>query len=66
MTKEEFISLIGKDVVIDYPFGEEIQQWNMKNFYIEDGIIHHNRIPIIMDIFIANARNPHEGKATHG
>lgn len=66
MTKEEFISLIGQDVVVDYPFGREIQQWDMRNFLVVDGKIKHNRLPINMDIFIANARNPHKGKATHG
>lgn len=66
MTKEEFISLIGQDVVVDYPFGCELQKWSMKNFLIEDGVIKHNRLPLIMDVFIKNARNPHVGKATHG
>lgn len=66
MTKEEFISLIGQDVVVDYPFGREIQQWDMRNFLLVDGEIKHNRLPINMDVFIANARNPHKGKATHG
>ena len=49
MTKQEFISLIGKDVVVDYPFGKELQRWSMKNFYIEDGQIYHNRLPLIID-----------------
>ena len=66
MTYEEFIELIGQDVVVDYPFGGELQQWDMKNFYIDNGVVKHNRIPLIMDVFISNARNPHKGKATHG
>lgn len=66
MTKEEFVNLIGKDVVVDYPFGKELQQWSMKNFAITDGVIKHNRLPLIMDAFIANARNPHKGESTHG
>lgn len=67
MTKDEFISLIGQDVVVDYPFFHEVQRWSMKNFFIdENGEIKHNRLPLIMDVFILNARNPHEGKATHG
>ena len=66
MTREEFISLIGQDLVVDYPFGDEIQKWSMKNFYIEDGIIKHNRLPLIIDVFIPNARNPHKGNPTHG
>lgn len=67
MLKEEFVSLIGQDLVVDYPFGNEIQYWSMKNFYInENGEIKHNRIPLIMDVFIAYASNPHKGKATHG
>lgn len=67
MTKEEFTQLIGQDVVVDYPFGNEIQSWSMKNFYIDkNGEIHHNRISLIMETFIVNARNPHKGVATHG
>ena len=66
MTKDEFISLIGKDVVVDYPFFGEIQKWDMRNFMIVDGEIKHNRLPLIMDVFIKNARNPHKGGATHG
>lgn len=66
MTREEFINLIGQDVVVDYPFGNEIQRWSMKNFSIKNGVIKHNRIPLIIDVFIANARNPHKGEATHG
>lgn len=67
MEKEKFVSLIGQDLVVDYPFGNEIQCWNMKNFYIdENGEIKHNRIPLIMDVFIAHTSNPHKGEATHG
>lgn len=66
MTKDEFISLIGKDVVVDYPFFGEIQRWDMRNFMIIDGEIKHNRLPVITDVFIKNARNPHKGEATHG
>ena len=67
MTKEEFIELIGEDVVVDYPFFGELQQWSMKNFYIDEcGVIHHNRLPLIVDSFIPYARNPHKGKPTHG
>lgn len=66
MTKGEFVLLIGEDVVVDYPFGKELQQWSMKNFIIADGVIKHKRLPLIMDAFIANARNPHKGEATHG
>lgn len=67
MTKEEFIALIGQDIVVDYPFYGEVQRWSMKTFYIdEDGEIKHNRIPMNMDVFISNARNPHNGVPTHG
>lgn len=67
MDRSEFISLIGQDVVVDYPFCKELQRWSMKNFYLdENGEPHHNRIPMNMDVFIKNARNPHEGKPTHG
>lgn len=67
MQKDEFIALIGQDLVVDYPFGHELQRWSMKNFYIdENGNPKHKRLPIIMDVFINNARNPHVGKPTHG
>lgn len=66
MTREEFIELIGQDLVVDYPFFNEVQQWSMKNFSIENGAIKHNRIPLNIDVFIKNAKNPHVGKATHG
>ena len=67
MKREEFIALIGQDVVVDYPFGKEMQRWSMKNFYIDkNGQIHHKRLPLNIDDFIANARNPHVGKPTHG
>jgi hypothetical protein len=52
---------------VDYPFGRELRQWSMKNFYIdENGEPKHNRLPLIMDSFIPYARNPHKGEATHG
>lgn len=67
MTKEEFITLIGQDLVVDYPFFNEIQLWSMKNYYVDkSGEIHHNRLPLIIDTFILNARNPHKGNPTHG
>lgn len=66
MKKEEFIALIGQDVVVEYPFFNEIQYWSMKNFYMDNGEIKHNRLNLIIDNFIANARNPQKGKATHG
>lgn len=67
MTKTEFINLIGQDLVVDYPFGRELQRWSMKNFYIdENGEPKHNRLPLIMDSFIQYASNPHKGEATHG
>ena len=66
MTEAEFVSLIGKDVVVDYPFQGRTQRWSMKNFYIKDGKIRHKTIPLIMDVFIKGATNPHEGEPTHG
>ena len=67
MSREEFISLIGQDVVVDYPSFDEVQEWSMKNFNIdENGEIKHNRLSLIIDVFIRNARNPHKGEATHG
>lgn len=67
MTREEFISLIGQDLVVDYPFGREIQKWSMLNFYIDkNGEPSHKRLPISMDVFIQNAKNAHKGKPTHG
>ena len=39
----------------------------MKNFYIgNEGKIRHKRLPLITDVFIPLARNPHKGEATHG
>lgn len=67
MTRDQFIELIGQDLVVDYPFFNEMQRWSMKNFYIDEkSEIHHNRLPLIIDVFISNARNPHKGKPTHG
>ena len=66
MSKEEFTALIGQDVVVVYNFGGELQQWSMKNFSIKDGVIRHNRLPLITDVFIKGAHNPHKGEATHG
>lgn len=67
MTHEDFIKLIGQDLVVDYPFGDELQQWSMKNFYIDDeGKVRHKRLQLTTDIFIPLAQNPHKGKATHG
>ena len=55
MTKNEFIALIVQDVVVDYPFGRELQRWSMKNFYIDgNGEVKHNRLTLIMDAFIAS------------
>ena len=66
MSKEEFIALIGQDVVVDYNFCGELQQWSMINFSIKDGVIRHNRLPLIMDVFINGALIAHEGEAPHG
>lgn len=67
MTKEEFMSLIGQDLVVDYPFERELQRCSMKNFYVDgNGEPHHKRLPLIMDVFIKNVSNPHKGEATHG
>ena len=69
MTREEFLTYVGKDVIVDYPVFDELQKWNMKNFSYDPvkDIIKHNRLDLIMDAFIPNARNPHTGDvATHG
>lgn len=66
MTKEEFINLIGQDLVVEYPFGEEKQLWSMKNFKVIDGEVKHKRLDLITEVFIKNAENPHKGIATHG
>ena len=66
MSKEEFIALIGQDVVVDYNFVENCNSGAWKNFSIKDGVIRHNRLPLIMDVFIKGAHNPHKGEATHG
>lgn len=70
LTREEFISLIGKDVIVDYPFNGELQKWSMKNFTYDAATdtIKHNRITgLICETFLKNARNPHvNDEATHG
>lgn len=72
MTREEFISYVGKNILVDFPFHGELQKWSMKNFTYDKktDIIQHNRLPLIIDVFIRNARNPHipleKEKATHG
>lgn len=54
MEKSEFISLVGKDVVIEYPFFGETQKWSMKTFYFDkNGEPHHNRIPMNMVDLVA-------------
>ena len=54
MLRDEFISLIGEDIIVFYPFGDEVQEWNMKYFSIDDsGNISHSFIDsLIMDVFI--------------
>lgn len=68
MTRPEFIALIGQDVVVDYPFFEDVQQWSMKNFsYNSDtDTIIHNRLPMNVEVMIPHISNPHMGEATHG
>lgn len=67
MTEQEFKEIIGKDLVVDYPFFDELQKWDMRNFYVDEkGEIKHNRVDLIIKNFIKGARNPHKGKATHG
>lgn len=60
MTREEFKELVGKNIIVDYKFGNEIQQWNMMHFYInKKGEIKHRIIKtLIIDVFIKNAYNP--------
>ena len=69
MYMSEFRELVGKDIIVDYPFCGEIQKWSLKNFYIdENGDIKHKRInTLIVERFVANARNPHiDDIPTHG
>lgn len=68
MTRPEFIALIGQDVVVDYPFFKEVQQWSMKNFSYDSNTdtITHNRLPVNVEVMIPGMSNPHQGKATHG
>lgn len=68
MTRHEFIALIGQDVVVDYQFFGELQQWNMKNFMYDPDtdIISHNRLPMNVEVMIPRMSNPHIGEATHG
>lgn len=49
------------------PIGREMQQWSMKNFYIdEQGQVRHKRLDMLMDNFIARTCNPYKGEPTHG
>ena len=68
MTRSEFIALIGQDIVVDYPFFKETQQWSMKNFSYDPNpdIITHSRLPVNVEVMIPQMSNPHKGKATHG
>lgn len=69
ITREEFIKLIGKDVIVDYPIYCELQKWSMKSFAYDPVTdkITHNRLDIDCEVFIKNARNPHvNDEATHG
>lgn len=60
MSRDEFISLIGEDIIVLYPFGDEVQKWNMKHFIIDDsGNISHSTIDsLIMDVFIPKCYLP--------
>ena len=59
MTKEEFVSLVGKEVIVDYDFNGELQHWDMTGFYLDEfGEPHHEFLPLIMDVFIPKATNP--------
>lgn len=68
MERDKFIALIGKDLVVDYYFGKELQRWNMKNFKYDPktDTIKHKYLPLITEVFIPKCSNPHKGKATHG
>ena len=66
MNEREFRELIGKDLVVEYPFHGEIQKWSMLNFEVVNNEVVHKRLPLRVDVFIRNARNPHKGVATHG
>ena len=68
MTRAEFISLIGQDVVVDYPLFKELQLWSMKSFTYdqETDTITHNRLPLNVEVMIQRMGNPHKGNATHG
>lgn len=68
MTRPEFIAMIGQDIVVDYPFFEETQQWSMKNFFYDANTdtITHNRLPVNVEVMIPHMSNPHKGEATHG
>lgn len=51
MTEKEFRDLVGKDVIVDYPFCNELQKWSMKNFYIDDNNnIKHKRLQLILEM----------------
>ena len=68
MTRPEFIAMIGQDIVVDYPFFTETQQWSMKNFSYDANTdtITHNRLPVNVEVMIPRMSNPHKGEATHG
>ncbi len=68
MLRDEFIKLIGTKTIVDYPFFPEIQIWSLEDFSY-DKETDTNRLDLIVDTFIFNARNPRYGNrsdTTHG
>lgn len=71
MDRQEFIKLIGSETIVDYPSGREMQIWYMGTFNYDCGTdtITHNRLDVLCETFLQNARNPRYGtyeNATHG
>ncbi len=62
--KDEIDRLLGTDTVVAYPFGSEIQYWNLKEF--DPVTKKHKRIPLIYEVFSTNCYWTRETRSTHG
>lgn len=63
-----FKSLIGKNIIVNYDFGNEVQQWNMKHFYFDPSgnNIMHTRINLNIEAFWRRCYFSDKTEATHG
>ena len=67
MTEKQFRSLIGKKCSGWLSFFQWSSTMGYEKFYVdENNEIKHNRLPVIMNVFIRKTNNPHKGEATHG